>query len=88
MPTPLIEVFSDRLSSPEAGEGQAYVDMDPDTIKSLRKQRDQSQTEFGLELGDYSENYAQKRVSQLESGKETPTAAERRTLQRMEEGEI
>jgi DNA-binding transcriptional regulator YiaG len=68
--------------------GREGADIDTDTIKSLRRQRSQSQTEFGLELGDYSDSYAQKRVSHLESGEETPTAAERRTLQRIEEGQI
>jgi len=60
----------------------------PDRIRTLREDRGDSQAAFGLELLDSSEGYAQKRVSQLERGQKEPTAAERRTLQRMEEGDI
>lgn len=64
------------------------IDWTPDRITALRNARSQSQTEFGLALLDTTPGYAQKRVSQLERGDADPTAAERRTLQRMAEGEI
>jgi len=60
----------------------------PERIKKLRHSRSQTQEEFGLELMDTMPSYAQKRVSELERGIDTPTSAERRTLQRMDEGEI
>jgi DNA-binding transcriptional regulator YiaG len=60
----------------------------PDRIKCLREGRDQSQTDFGLDLMDTSPGYAQRRVSDLERGERKPTAAERRTLDRMAAGEV
>ena len=62
--------------------------MTPDEINALRKARQQSQKAFGLDLLDCTKTYAQKRVSQLENGHKEPTAAERRTLQRMADGQI
>jgi len=59
-----------------------------DSIREIRNERGQSQTDFGLELLACTKSYAQKRVSQLENGKKAPTAAERRTLQRMMNGEV
>ena len=64
------------------------TDWTPDRITALRNVRSQSQTEFGLALLDSTLGHAQNRVSRLERGKAEPTAAERRTLQRMENGEI
>jgi len=64
------------------------TDWTPDRITALRNARSQSQTEFGLALLDATPGHAQNRVSRLERGKAKPTAAERRTLQRMDEGEI
>jgi len=63
-------------------------DWTPSRIIALRNARSQSQTEFGMELLDATPGYAQKRVSQLENRERTPTAAERRTLNRMQKGEI
>jgi len=63
-------------------------DWTSDQIKALRKARSQSQTEFGLALLDATPGHAQNRMSRLERGKAEPTAAECRTLQRMDEGEI
>jgi DNA-binding transcriptional regulator YiaG len=60
----------------------------PERIESLRKGRDQSQTDFGLDLMDTTPGYAQRRVSDLERGEREPTAAERRTLDRMAKGEV
>lgn len=60
----------------------------PEQIKNLRHERSQTQQEFGLELMDTMPSYAQKRVSELERGIDTPTSAERRTLERMGNGEI
>lgn len=57
-------------------------------IKSLRKERGQDQEEFGLELYDAAPESAQVSVSRLERGKMTPSAAVRRTLRRMKEGQI
>ena len=64
------------------------TDWTPDRITALRKARSQSQTKFGLDLLDTTGSYAQKRVSQLERGEAEPTAAECRTLERMENGEL
>jgi len=64
------------------------MEFSPERIRQLRERRGASQTAFGLGLLDCSKGYAQKRVSQLENGRAEPTAAERRTLQRMDEGEI
>jgi transcriptional regulator with XRE-family HTH domain len=57
-------------------------------VKNLRIQRGQSQTAFGLELYDTTDGTAQSRVSEIERGDRQPSSAVRRTLQRMEEGEI
>ena len=62
--------------------------MNATQIRRLRNDRQQSQKAFGLDLLDCTKAYAQKRVSQLENGHKEPTAAERRTLQRMADEEI
>lgn len=59
-----------------------------DDVQALRVERGQSQTAFGLELYDTTEGTAQSRVSEIERGDRDPSSAVRRTLQRMEEGEI
>jgi len=59
-----------------------------DNVQALRTERGQSQTAFGLELYDTTEGTAQSRVSEIERGDREPSSAVRRTLQRMEEGEI
>ena len=64
------------------------MDFSSDQIRELREERGASQTGFGLDLLDCTKAYAQKRVSQLENGHKEPTAAERRTLQRMADEEI
>ena len=56
----------------------------PDRIRALRKERGQTQTEFGLDLYACGESDAQVRVSRLENGHWEPTQAVIRTLERME----
>lgn len=63
-------------------------DWTADDVQALRVERGQSQTAFGLELYDTTEGTAQSRVSEIERGDRDPSSAVRRTLQRMEEGEI
>ena len=90
-------VPSGRLSGDHGGASPRLTCADPSTemdpwtpdrIRSLRNERDQSQTEFGLDLLDATEGHAQSRVSRLEQGVKEPTAAEQRTLERMEAGEV
>ena len=64
------------------------TDWTPNQIKHLRADRGQTQTAFGLDLCDVDEGSAQTIVSRLETGKVKPSAAMRRTLQRMANGEI
>jgi len=64
------------------------TDWTPDRIKRLRAARGQTQAAFGLDLCDVDEGSAQTIVSRLETGKVMPSAAMRRTFQRMEEGQI
>lgn len=63
-------------------------DWTADDVQALRTERGQSQTAFGLELYDTTDGTAQSRVSEIERGDRQPSSAVRRTLQRMEEGEI
>jgi DNA-binding transcriptional regulator YiaG len=64
------------------------TDWTPDTIKALRTARRQSQSEFGQEIYRTTPGAAQRRVSDLERGVREPRTAEKRTLDRMEAGEI
>lgn len=65
------------------------MDFSPGRIKELRKERSQKQVEFGKEIYDLEdEHMLQVYVSKLETGSRAPNSAVRRTLQRMEEGEI
>jgi DNA-binding transcriptional regulator YiaG len=59
-------------------------DWTPKRIKALRKRLGMTQGTFGTELFDYSASVAQPKVSHLESGDYKPSAAVRRTLQRLE----
>ncbi|MFB6271893.1 MAG: helix-turn-helix domain-containing protein [Salinibacter sp.] len=56
----------------------------PDRIRNLRKKLKMSQAAFGQEIWDASPATAQKNVSRLENGHVEPSAAVRRTLQRLE----
>jgi len=60
----------------------------PDRIRALREEREQTQTEFGLDLYACGESDAQVRVSRLENGQWDPTQAVIRTLERMESAEV
>ena len=60
----------------------------PLRIRDLRRQRGQTQEEFGLDLYAGDGPQAQVRVSELERGEREPTLAIERTLERMEEGAI
>ena len=64
------------------------TDWTSDRIKRLRAARGQTQAAFGLDLCDVDEGSAQTIVSRLERGKVKPSAAMRRTFQRMEKSEI
>lgn len=57
-------------------------------IRRIRTNRNQNQTEFGQDLADWSASTAQRKVSDLERGVSEPTAAMRKTLQRMDEGTL
>ena len=60
----------------------------PSKIRELRERRDQTQTRFGLELYDTTEETAQVLVSELERGKMRPGRAAQRPLNRMKLGEL
>jgi len=82
-----------RTVKGHAGPIAITIEMDeddwtPDRIQRLRSTRGQTQTAFGLDLCDVNEGSAQTIVSRLETGKVKPSAAMRRTFQRMEEGQI
>ena len=56
----------------------------PERIRELRKELKMSQAAFGQEIWDASPATAQKNTSRLENGHVEPSAAVRRTLQRLE----
>jgi len=57
----------------------------PQRIRELRDDLQMSQAVFGQEIWDADSPTAQKNVSRLENGHVDPSAAVRRTLERLEE---
>ena len=60
-------------------------DWTPDRIRELRHRLELRQVEFGLLIWSTSEGTAQKEVSRIENGRRGVRAAEKRTLERLEE---
>jgi len=62
--------------------------MDGDTIRQIREERGQNQTEFGLDIYQTTPGTAQKLVSQLEDEIIQPGKAALKTLIRMQNGQV
>lgn len=61
----------------------------PGKIRRLRERRGQTQVEFAKDLYDLEDEHTlQVYVSRMETGSREPTSAVRKTLERMEKGEI
>jgi len=72
------------LPADERADAVPAEDWPPQRIKDLRSAMGLSQGPFGMRVFDYDESAAQAHVSKLESGKIRPSAAARKTLERLE----
>jgi len=62
--------------------------MDGDTIRQIREDRGQTQTEFGLDIYQTTPGTAQKLVSKMEDESIQPGKAALKTLIRMQNGQV